>query len=127
MPSRTPPLRQVRERELVAATRALFDERGMQDAPVEEIAQAAGIARGLIYRHFSSRDELYALTVTDYLEELATELERAVGAAAEPRAQLERCTQAYASYCQRYPAFLDSSLALMRGPARELYESVSES
>ena len=30
---------EARERELVAATRALFDERGMQDAPIEEIAR----------------------------------------------------------------------------------------
>ena len=53
------------------ATRALFDERGMQDAPIEEIARAVGIARGLIYRHFSSKEELFVLTVTDYLAELA--------------------------------------------------------
>ena len=42
----------------------------MQDAPIEEIARAVGIARGLIYRHFSSKEELYVLTVTDYLDEL---------------------------------------------------------
>ena len=52
------------------ATRALFDERGLQDAPIEEIARAVGIARGLIYRQFSSKEELYVLTVTDYLAEL---------------------------------------------------------
>ena len=62
--------RRGRERDLVAATRALFDERGMQEALVEEIARRAGIARGLVYRHFSSKEELYVLTVTDYLHEL---------------------------------------------------------
>jgi AcrR family transcriptional regulator len=127
MASRTSTLRQTRERDLVAATRALFDERGVQEAGVEEIAQAAGIARGLIYRHFSSRDELYVLTVTDYLDELAAELEAAVSGAKAPRKQLERVTEAYANYCRRYPAFLDASLALMRGPARELHALVSES
>jgi AcrR family transcriptional regulator len=125
--SRATPLRQTRERDLVAATRALFDERGVQEAGVEEIAQAVGIARGLIYRHFSSRDELYMLTVTDYLNELAGELSGAVSEARAPREQLKRVTEAYASYCRRYPAFLDASLALMRGPARELRDSVSES
>ena len=59
-----------RERDIVDATRAAFDQRGMQDAPIEEIARAVGIARGLIYRHFSSKEELYVLTVTDYLSEL---------------------------------------------------------
>ena len=81
---RATPLRQVRERDLVAATRALFDERGMQDAQIEEIARAAGIARGLVYRHFSSKEELYVLTVTDYLDELAELLEMAVEGDDEP-------------------------------------------
>lgn len=122
-----PKLRQVREQELVAATRALFDERGFQDVPVEEIAKAVGIARGLIYRQFSSKDELFALTVTDYLNELADLLETAAASAGDPREALERVTEAYAGYCRRYPAFLDSSLALMHRPARELREIVSES
>jgi AcrR family transcriptional regulator len=126
-PGETISRRQVRERDLVAATRALFDERGMQDAPVEEIARAAGIARGLVYRHFSSKEELFVLTVTDYLEELRGLLEMAVEGDDDPALRLERCTEAFARYCHRYPAFLDSSQMLMRRPARELNEIVSES
>jgi AcrR family transcriptional regulator len=119
--------RQARERELIAAARRMFDERGMQDAPIEEIAKAAGIARGLIYRQFSSKEELFFLTVTDYLDELCELIEMAVDSDDDPVVQLERVTQAYAGFCQRYPAFLDASLALMRRPARELNEMVSES
>jgi hypothetical protein len=44
-----------------------------------------------------------------------------------PTRQLESLTAAYAGYCQRFPAFLDCALALMRRPARELRETVSES
>jgi AcrR family transcriptional regulator len=124
--SQTLSARRLRERELLVATRALFDRRGMQDAPIEEIAKAVGIARGLIYRHFSSKEELYVLTVTDYLDELAVLLEAAVGSASEPVEQAERCLEAYAGFCQRYPAFLDCSLSLMRRPARDLNAIVSE-
>src|SRR3954467_12507828 len=99
----------------------------MQEAQIEEIAQAAGIARGLVYRHFSSKEELYVLTVTHYLDELADLLEPAVEADGDPAPRLERCTEVFARYCQRYPAFLDSSQALMRRPARDLSEAVSES
>jgi AcrR family transcriptional regulator len=120
-------LREVRERELVRATRALFDERGLLDAPVEEIAKAVGIARGLIYRHFSSKEELYVLTVTDYLDELGTELERAVAADLDPRARLERVAHTFAAFCQRYPAFLDAALSLMHRPAADLRAAISES
>lgn len=121
------PLRQIRARELIAATRALFDERGVQDAPIEEIAKSVGIARGLIYREFASKEELFVATVTDYLGELESVLtESAEEEAAPAAARLERTTKAFADFCLRYPAFLDSALALMRRPARELYEVVNE-
>jgi AcrR family transcriptional regulator len=123
----TTAFRRAREGQIVAATRALFDERGMQDAPIEEIARAVGIARGLIYRHFSSKEELYVLTVTDYLDELAGVLTEAVGAKRKPAARLEAVAAAFAGFCLRYPAFLDCALSLMQRPARDLHEMVSES
>src|SRR5829696_6009438 len=87
----SPPQRaRERERELVRVTRALFDERGMQDAPVEEIARAAGIARGLVYRSFSSKEELFVLAVTDYLAELAEALEASTADETDPVACLYR-------------------------------------
>jgi AcrR family transcriptional regulator len=120
-------LRQVRERDLVTATRTLFDERGMQDAPIEEIARSVGIARGLIYRQFSSKEELFVLTVTDYLAELSELIRTAMTGSERPDKQLELVTEAYARFCLRYPAFLDCSLSLMRRPAMELKDQVSES
>ncbi len=116
-----------REQELITATRRLFDERGMQDAPIEDIARAVGIARGLIYRVFSSKEELFVVTVTDYLAELAVVLREAIEAADTPVAQVEASTRAYAGFCGRYPAFLDCALSLMHRPAEGLRELVSES
>src|SRR4051812_36410903 len=121
------PAPRTRERDLVLAARTLFDERGMQEAPIEEIARTAGIARGLIYRSFSSKEELFVLTVTTYLDELDAILAEAIPEDADPRVQLERCTDAYVRYCHRFPAFLDCSLSLMKRPARDLQAIVSDS
>jgi AcrR family transcriptional regulator len=126
MATRSGSLRQVRERELVAATRALFDERGLQHAPIEEIARAVGIARGLVYRHFSSKEELFVLTVTDYLDELGDQLDALAEAPGDSRERLSRGIEAFAEFCRRYPAFLDCALSLMHRPAMELREQVSE-
>ena len=127
MASQPTSMRRARERDLVRATRALFDERGLQDAPIEEIARAVGIARGLIYRQFSSKEELYVLTVTDYLAELDGLLGEATSADLGPVAQLEAWAHAYVGFCLRYPAFLDCALSLMHRPAGELREALSES
>jgi AcrR family transcriptional regulator len=127
MASQPTATRRERERDLVRATRALFDERGMQAAPVQEIAKAVGIARGLIYRQFSSKEELYAFTLTDYLAELDGVLRTALAAPRGPVAQLEAWARAYAGFCLTYPAFLDCALSLMHRPAGELRELLSDS
>ena len=85
------------------ATRALFDERGMQHAPIEEIARAVGIARGLVYLQFSSKEELFVLTVTDYLDELGDQLEALASIESDPRERLTRGMEAYAEFLSPLP------------------------
>jgi AcrR family transcriptional regulator len=116
-----------RERDIVDATRAAFDQRGMQDAPIDEIARSVGISRALIYRHFSSREELFVMTVTRYLSELEGRLNEAAALAPEPVERLRAITAAFADFCLEYPAFLDCALSLLRRPAAELRERVSDS
>ncbi len=91
----------------------------MQEAPVEAIAREVGIGRGLIYRQFSSKEELYVLTVTDYLAELAASMDGATS--------LEGVAEAFARFCVRYPAFVDCALSIMQRPAADLQAAVSES
>ena len=110
--------RRERERDIVDATRALFDERGLQDAPIEEIARAVGINKALIYRVFSSKEELFVLTVTTYLDELRE--------AASGTEDLRGVLDVFTRFCLRYPAFLDCALSLMRRPADELRERVGD-
>jgi AcrR family transcriptional regulator len=117
--------RREREREIIAATRLLFDERGLQDAPIESIARAVGINKALIYRHFSSKEELYVLTLSSYLADLADRLED-VPMELDPVARLEDGWVRYTNFCLEHPAFLDCGLSLMRRSAEELREAISD-
>src|ERR1700726_1962475 len=106
--SRRAQVRREREREILAATRVLFDERGMQDAPISDIAAAVGINKALIYRHFSSKEELFVLTVTSYLADLAARLAD-IDPDLDPVSQLREASERYTAFCLDYPAFLDCS------------------
>jgi AcrR family transcriptional regulator len=117
--------RRKREAEIVDATRALFDERGMQDAPIEEIAAAVGINKALIYRHFASKEELFVLTMTRYLEELDGRF-REIPEDLEPVEQFRAAGEAFIDFMLQYPAFLDCALMLMRRPFTALVGEVSE-
>jgi AcrR family transcriptional regulator len=114
-----------REQAIVAATRALFDERGMRDARVEDIARAAGLNKALIYRAFSSKDEIFVLTATSYLDELRARTE-AVETVPDAAAQLRHVLTVFADFCLSYPAFLDCGLSLLHRPAVELRDTLSD-
>jgi AcrR family transcriptional regulator len=114
-----------REQAIVAATRMLFDERGLQDARVDDIARAAGLNKALIYRAFSSKEEIFALTATSYLDELRA-LTESAESLTDGTERLREVLTVFAEFCVTYPAFLDCGLSLLRRPAVELREVLSD-
>ncbi len=115
-----------REELIVQATRELFDERGLRDAPMDEIAGKVGINKALIYRHFSSQEELFVQTVTLYLAELAGLLRAADDQGGTATERLRHVSEVHADYCLAHPAYSDCALSLLRRPAEELHELVSD-
>jgi TetR/AcrR family transcriptional regulator, transcriptional repressor for nem operon len=55
-----------RQRILKTAAR-LFNQKGFSEASIEGIMSAAGLTHGGFYRHFNSKDELYAEAVRNFL------------------------------------------------------------
>lgn len=116
--------RRAREQEILDATRSLFDKRGVRDAQIEDIAAAAGINRAIIYRHFTGKEELFALTLVGYLGELAERLEAA--RQGDPPDQLRGLITAFCEFGLEFPAFADCAQSLMRRTGPELLEEISE-
>ena len=101
--------------------------RGVRESIVEDIAGAVGINRAIIYRHFTGKEELFSLTLVQYLDELRLALEQAAATTTEPRDQLVRLVEAFVDYGLAHPAFVDCAQAIMRRPGGDLLEEVSES
>ena len=118
--------RRTREQEILAATRGLFDERGVAEARIDHIADAVGINRAIVYRHFTGKEEMFALTLVGYLDELSEAL-TAASADEDPRERLAALTGAFVDYGVQYPAFVDCAQALMRRSGPELFDEISES
>ncbi|WP_426310114.1 TetR/AcrR family transcriptional regulator [Cellulosimicrobium sp. E-16] len=73
----------VRNREsLVRAAGSVLAESGL-DVPVAAIADRAGVAKGTVFRHFASKDELVVTVVASLIDDLAV---RAEALLAEPDA-----------------------------------------
>jgi AcrR family transcriptional regulator len=119
--------RRAREKEIIAATRGLFDQRGVRDAQIEDIAKAVGINRAIVYRHFTGKEELFALTLVEYLEELRVALADAVAGADDPARQLADVVGAFVEYGVAHPAFVDCAQTIMRRTGPDLLDEMSES
>ena len=119
--------RRAREAEILAATRALFDERGVRDAQIEDIANAVGINRAIVYRHFTGKEELFALTLVGYLDELRADLAAAIETSDDAEAQLTALVTAFVEYGVAHPAFVDCAQTLMRRTGPDLLDEMSES
>ena len=118
--------RRQRERDILAATRRLFDERGVSEAQIEDIASADGINRAIVYRHFVGKEELFALTLVGYLDELRVRLLAAADGEPTPTGQLSAIVSAFVDYGLEFPAFVDCAQTLMRRRGPELFDELSE-
>jgi len=117
--------RRAREMEIIAATRDLFDRRGVSDAQIEDIARAVGINRAIVYRHFTGKDEIFALTLVSYLEELREAMLAVTGDGSPPE-RLAAAVDAFVTFGVAHPAFVDCAQTLMRRSGPELFEEISE-
>ena len=77
----------------------VFAQHGFHDASMDEIAEAAGISKPMLYSYFGSKEGLYFAYVNQSYRELITAIDQAVAAAGpSPEAQLRAGTHAYYVY-----------------------------
>ena len=60
-----------RRRELLACAMRLFAEEGYDNVSVRAVARAAGVAPGLAYHYFDSKERLFAEAIEDYARRCA--------------------------------------------------------
>ncbi|MCB1056515.1 MAG: TetR/AcrR family transcriptional regulator [Acidobacteria bacterium] len=94
-----------REGEILDAARCIFSRRGFEAATIQEVAEAAGIAKGTVYLYFKSKDELYAAALTRGLEELHEESAAAMARESTAAGKLRAFIATRFSYLERHNEF----------------------
>lgn len=102
---------QFREAEILQAARQVFARRGFAEASMEEIAQAAGLAKGTLYLYYESKRELYKAALRAGLAQLADAVERAVTAAPSLAASIEAFVTTKVAYFDEHRDFFRMYLA----------------
>jgi AcrR family transcriptional regulator len=128
--SRLPRLKQPPRERILHAARELFYREGIHGVSVDSIAAAAGTNKMTLYRHFSSKDELVAASLTQLAEEgealwETARAEHPGDADAQLRFLLRQVSQFAAESSGRGCALANAAveLAERKHPARKVVET----
>jgi AcrR family transcriptional regulator len=90
-----------RTREILAAARSLLEQRGPDAMTMEEIAAAAGVAKGTVYLYFQSKDDLILALITRVGENIIRDVEAVLQAPGTPPEKLIRMVSVLLEYLNR--------------------------
>src|SRR5579862_1900015 len=85
----------IRRRQLLDVALRLFAVGGYNPTTMDDIAEAAGVTKPLLYQHFASKRALYLELVESVAQSMLEALGKAVAAADGPRQQVEGGFAAY--------------------------------
>jgi AcrR family transcriptional regulator len=87
-----------REERMLDAGERIFGARGFRGASMDEIAEASGITKALLYQYFGSKEGLYEACVERARARLFDRLEREADHAPDAQARLRAVITAYFDY-----------------------------
>jgi AcrR family transcriptional regulator len=84
-----------RRRQLLDVALGVFADRGFHRTSMEDVAEAAGVTKPVLYQHFSSKRELYLELLDDVGARLVSAVTTALAGVTGPRQQVEAGFAAY--------------------------------
>lgn len=94
-----------RHTQILDAARRVFAHKGFAKATMDEIAHAAGVAKGTLYLYYESKQALYRATLLEGLLALCGELEREIDRAPTLASVIERYVSTKVSYFEKHLDF----------------------
>jgi AcrR family transcriptional regulator len=119
-----------RTREILAAARRVMERYGPETATMEEIAAAAGVAKGTVYLYFQSKDELIQALITQVGEHMLADIEAIVAAPGSPPEKIKQVASLLLDYLMReralFPAYARDLLRGGGGTAKGYWLHLQE-
>src|SRR5882724_5926301 len=99
---------------ILRAGRRLFGERGFAATTMDDIAEAARVAKGAVYHHFATKEAVFEAVFEQVSLDLVSDLDRISRAENDPLAAMAAGTQGYFAACAKGPT---GQIILRDGPA----------
>jgi AcrR family transcriptional regulator len=83
---------------ILEAARKVFAERGFHEATVDDIAEAAGVAKGTVYLYYQSKRDVYFAALKFGISEMYSSLLEETGKVSKPEEKLKALIAAKLAY-----------------------------
>ena len=93
--------RDERRSQLLDAALEVFTQAGYHSAPMDEIADRAGVSKPVLYQHFPSKLELYLAVLDLHIDSLLFEIQKAVSSTQDNSSRVKAATAAYFDFINR--------------------------
>jgi AcrR family transcriptional regulator len=100
---------------LLEAAQELFSRRGFQDTTVDAIVERAGVAKGALYHHFDSKEQVFAAVFERVQAVLAARVAKGAATGRDALSRLHLANKAFLEACLE-PAV--QRVILLDGPAQ---------
>jgi AcrR family transcriptional regulator len=88
---------------ILDAAARVFSGRQFHEALIDEVAAAAGVGKGTIYRYFPTKEDLYFAAILHSFDELSATLAVTLSGESSPRRRLERIAREVLSFSRSRP------------------------
>jgi len=103
---------------IMLAAETIFSERGYFHARMDDIAEAAELAKGTLYYYFKSKDEIYLHLLERESRRVHEGIKSRISKKSSLLAALEEAFEFYLEYFEKNPAYLKIFLPCMCGLVR---------
>src|SRR5690242_4314439 len=88
---------------ILDAARSAFADAGYHETSLDAVAARAGVSKGLLYEHFSSKRELYLAMLEMHVHELVERISGAVAGAEPGEARMQAGLEAFFGFVEERP------------------------
>ncbi len=96
-----------RKKQILEQAILFFAREGYDKADLSKLAQELGIGKGTIYRHFSSKQNLFFAAVDLGMVRLKESIDQAAEKESDPLYRIQKAIEAYLTFFSKHPEFVE--------------------
>jgi AcrR family transcriptional regulator len=119
-----------KRRAIIDVAARLFAEAGYDEAEMERVAAAGGIAKGTLYLYFEGKQDLFFACVDEGMRQMQATVLQAAAATEDPFERIARAIRAYLTFFDENPHFVELLIqerAIFKDRKRPTYFEYRES